>query len=436
MFQVKIRLAFILCAVILSITLLSYQSLALTDIEAKEFSQQSYKLALSAQEKHDIELASIYFMNALSFSPGNIEIISDYVLMILTRAREDTTLIDDTFDALDSFLNAQIMTVKPDDLPKILELRAKLSEEHNGLLSQNIPSSGTSENIAAKEEQSELYKARALKSRTFADYVNNLRMAQQVLDDSGLTDSDVSDNLQTCLVMDATIAQINTLLERTENSNLWSAYYLQLAETSFQQILALSVKLPRAVSEECLAIRSKIDGRISKLSEERSSSAMSNIRLMAARLEKTLSSGTNQEKINRVNTFMQSLGVTAREITSEKHNTELQNIIEGLQKRLLAYHVEQEKQYNIWAVHQLDMMMREAKKHDRTLYKGKLRDSEKMREVMVERLSHIDTRLLNFGAQHVFSKVYEEYYAKLDAENQKKLDEAMAYNDKRNLSDF
>ena len=134
MFQVKIRLAFILCAVILSITLLSYQSLALTDIEAKEFSQQSYKLALSAQEKHDIELASIYFMNALSFSPGNIEIISDYVLMILTRAREDTTLIDDTFDALDSFLNAQIMTVKPDDLPKILELRAKLSEEHNGLL--------------------------------------------------------------------------------------------------------------------------------------------------------------------------------------------------------------------------------------------------------------------------------------------------------------
>ena len=82
------------------------------------------------------------------------------------------------------------------------------------------------------------------------------------------------------------------------------------------------------------------------------------------------------------------------------------------------------------------MMMREAEKHDRTLYKGKLRDSAKMREVMVERLSPIDTRLLNFGAQHVFSKVYEEYYAKLDAEDQKKLDEALAYNDKRNLPDF
>ena len=58
---------------------------------------------MSAQGKHDIELASMYFMNALSFSPGNIEIISDYVSMILARASEDTTLLYDTFEALDRF---------------------------------------------------------------------------------------------------------------------------------------------------------------------------------------------------------------------------------------------------------------------------------------------------------------------------------------------
>ncbi len=435
MSQVKIRLAFILCASILSITLLSCQSLALTDAEAKKFSQQSYKLALSAQEKHDIELASMYFMNALSFSPGNIEIISDYVSMILARASEDATLLYDTFEALDSFLNAQVMTVKPDDLPKILELRAKLSEEQSKFLSRDIPLSGA-DNLAKFEVQLKQYKARVLKSKTFADYLNNLRMAQQVLDDSGLTDSDVSDNLQTCLVMDATIAQINTLLERTKDNSPLSAYYLQLAEASFQQVLALSVKLPYIISEECLAIRSKIDSKINELSEERSSAAMSKIRSRYTALKKTISNGTNQSNINELNNFMQYLTVTTHEITSEKHNNELHKIIEDVQNLLLSYRIKQEKQYNVWAVHQLNMMMREAKKHDRTLYKGKLRDSEKMREVMVERLSHIDTRLLNFGAQHVFSKVYEEYYAKLDAENQKKLDEAMAYNDKRNLSDF
>ena len=431
----KIRLAFILCASILSITLLSCQSLALTDAEAKKFSQQSYKLALSAQGKHDIELASMYFMNALSFSPGNIEIISDYVSMILARASEDTTLLYDTFEALDSFLNAQVMTVKPDDLPKILELRAKLSEEQSKFLSRDVPLSGA-DNLAEFEGQLEHYKARALKSRTFTDYLNNLRLAQQVLDDSGLNDAEVSDNLQLCLMVEATTAQINTMLERTQDNSPLSAYYLQLAEASFQQILALSVKLPRAVSEECLAIRSKIDGKINELSEERSSSAMSNIRSRYTSLKKTISNGTNQSNINELNNFMQYLTATTHEITSEKHNNELQKIIEDVQNLLLNYRIKQEKQYNVWAVHQLGMMMREAEKHDRTLYKGKLRDSEKMREVMVERLSHIDTRLLNFGAQHVFSKVYEEYYAKLDADNQKKLDEAMAYNDKRNLSDF
>ena len=327
------------------------------------------------------------------------------------------------------------MTVKPDDLPKILELRAKLSEEQSKFLSRDVPLSGA-DKLAEFEVQLKQYKARVLKSRTFTDYLNNLRLAQQVLDDSGLNDAEVSDNLQLCLMVEATTAQINTMLERTQDNSPLSAYYLQLAEASFQQILALSVKLPRAVSEECLAIRSKIDGKINELSEERSSSAMSNIRSRYISLKKTISNGTNQSNINELNNFMQYLTATTHEITSEKHNNELQKIIEDVQNLLLNYRIKQEKQYNVWAVHQLGMMMREAEKHDRTLYKGKLRDSEKMREVMVERLSHIDTRLLNFGAQHVFSKVYEEYYAKLDADNQKKLDEAMAYNDKRNLSDF
>ena len=35
-----------------------------------------------------------------------------------------------------------------------------------------------------------------------------------------------------------------------------------------------------------------------------------------------------------------------------------------------------------------------------------------------------------------FSRVYEEYYQKLDAENQKRLDESIAYNTKQGLNDF
>lgn len=275
-----------------------------------------------------------------------------------------------------------------------------------------------------------------MKSRTLEEYLSNLQEAQRVLDYSGLNDPDVSDNLHTGLMIKATIEQINIMLSRTENNSLWSAYYFQLAESSFQQVLALSMKLPYQVSEECLAVRTKIDDRIKQFSEERSSVAMSNIRSGYEALRKTKSSGTNQAEINRLNSFMQSLSVTAHEITSEQHNNELQEIVESVQKRLLDYRMKQEEQYNVWAVYQLKMMMREAEKHDRTLYKGKLRDSKSMCEVMIKRLSPIDTRLLNFGAQHVFSKVYEEYYGKLDSENQTRLDEAMAYNDKRGLDEF
>ena len=423
----------IMCLISLLFLLHSASVLALTETEAELFSKQSHERALNAQRNNDIELASMYFMNALSFSPGNINIIRDYVSMIINRANEDTTLPYDTFDALDNFLNAQIMTVKPDDLPKIWELRSELSAMQEKNLSRDVE---PAVDLAELEGQVKQHRSRALKSRTLEEYLSNLQEAQRVLDYSGLNDPDVSDNLHTGLMIKATIEQINIMLSRTENNSLWSAYYFQLAESSFQQVLALSMKLPYQVSEECLAVRTKIDDRIKQFSEERSSVAMSNIRSGYEALRKTKSSGTNQAEINRLNSFMQSLSVTAHEITSEQHNNELQEIVESVQKRLLDYRMKQEEQYNVWAVYQLKMMMREAEKHDRTLYKGKLRDSKSMCEVMIKRLSPIDTRLLNFGAQHVFSKVYEEYYGKLDSENQTRLDEAMAYNDKRGLDEF
>ena len=48
--------------------------------------------------------------------------------MIIERVGKDPTLPADTLDALDNFLNAQITTVSPNDLPQIIALRTKVSE--------------------------------------------------------------------------------------------------------------------------------------------------------------------------------------------------------------------------------------------------------------------------------------------------------------------
>ena len=74
----------------------------------------------------------MYFINALSivpaFVPDRITIISQYTSMIIERVGKDPTLPADTLDALDNFLNAQITTVSPNDLPQIIALRTKVSE--------------------------------------------------------------------------------------------------------------------------------------------------------------------------------------------------------------------------------------------------------------------------------------------------------------------
>ena len=74
----------------------------------------------------------MYFINALSivpaFVPDRITIISQYTSMIIERVCKDPTLPADTLDALDNFLNAQITTVSPNDLPQIIALRTKVSE--------------------------------------------------------------------------------------------------------------------------------------------------------------------------------------------------------------------------------------------------------------------------------------------------------------------
>ena len=430
----KMILLTVLICIILTIGL--HPLFALTDEEASVYAQQAYEKALDAAKNQDVELASMYFINALSFKPGDIDIISNYVSLILKRAKAETEISAETLNALDNFLNAQIMTVKPDGIKKIIDLRGKVSDTREKILQSMTEAKET--NVDLKDIESELKKNKAAvsKSKTLKEYISALQAAQKTIDSYGIADMEITNNLQAAVMLDAAIHQINELISgsRSEEFEPLKTYYLQLAENSMQQVIGLSAVIPSEIRKEVLSVKTSIEARIQEFSEERSAAVLKEIKDSYKKLE--INGSTQQKKIKQLNDFIQSVTIRAQAITSEKYGSELRDMIYEIQEQILKYRNDQEKAYNRWALNQMDTMMVEANKHDRTLYKAKLRDEDAMCNTMIKYLSSIDTRLLNFGAQHCFSRVYEEYYQKLDSVNQKKLDEAMAYKKKRELTEF
>ena len=433
----KINLSKILLSFTLILSLLCLKVFAITDQEADLFAKQAYEKALIAQKNNDIELASMYFINSLAFNPGRIDVISEYVAMIIKQTEENTTLPADTLVALDNFLNAQVMTVKPDDLSKIIKLRLKVSEVQEKILLRNIPSTDNGD-IHKAEDQLKQYKNQAAKSRTLKEYIDNLQLAQNLIEENNFNEPEFTDEIQTAQMIDAMIKQIHELISRAEMKNFepLQTYYLQIAETSFQQIMALSVKIPPTLLKELVSVKLSIEKSVKRVSDARSERAFRKIQILFNALNTNQMSANQQQKIDRINRFIQESALIAQEITSEKYNNELKKMMDSVQKSLMNYHLEQEKRYNIWAINQINRMMQEADKHDRAIVKFKSRDSQTMRKVIDGCLSSIDTRLLNFGAQHCFNRIYEEYYGKLDDADQKELDKAMAYNAKRALTEF
>jgi hypothetical protein len=409
--------------------------------EANTFSRQAHQRAIAEAEKQNMELSSMYFINALSFRPGDIGIITDYTNMILRFALNDSSVPEDSLDALENFLNAQIMSVKPDDLPKIVELTEKVSFVREEISEKNAQMNTTQNSLDITEQIAELVKL-ADSTSNVKEYIDILQSAVVLLTESGLDDFDLAEKLQAGLMMESGLSQINALITRSSVPGLapLRMYYLQLAEASLQQLIALSVNLPGGLTKEIMQIQALLDNRVNEVSEERSKETFELINAGYEALETSLnragSSDLIQPRIKAINVFLQDTAVKVQEISSPQYSMELQKIIEEIQDRVVVYHVEQQRSYNKWAVEQMASAKKQAEQYDRTLYKGKFRDSDSMRNALANNLSQIDTGLLNFGAMQCFNAVYSLFYSKLDDENQQRLDESMAFNKKRGMEEF
>lgn len=400
----------------LSLFFLSRTASALTDDEARTFAQQAREQALRAAHKQDMELASMYFVNALSFMPGNIDIIMDYATMILKWAKKAPVFPADSLDALDSFLSAQVMTVKPNDLPQIVNLKEKISLAREESLDGNFPKSDDRPDTKIMEKVARR-KEDAKNSQNLKEYLNILQDANSLLEEHGLDDQEIAEGLQAGVMMNSGMEQIEELLSRSSSQSLapLQMYYLQLAETSLQQLVALSLNLPQGVTQEVLQIKEKLDKRIQDVAEGRSGAAMEVIKNSYAKLKESNNGHTFQEKINGINIFMRDVTLQSQNISSPQVSDELSKLLETVQQQLSDYRAKQMRRYNEWAMEQM---------------KKALKNS------WIEELSYIDTRLLDFGAQQCLNRVWGELYFKLDNTEKSDIEKAMVFKEKRKLEDF
>jgi hypothetical protein len=427
---------FIFCFISLSF---SHNAFAVTEDEADLFSRQAHEKALAEEKKNNLELSSMYFINALSFKPGHIDVITDYANMIFRFVKNDPTSISmDSLDALETFLNAQVMTVKPDDLPEIVELRTRVSIAREEFIEKNTPTTDTRDDADIVKKIAD-YKNSAENSSNIQEYLSAMQSANDLAAEYDIEDVEIAEKLQTGSMMSSGMRHVRELIRCSSDPGLapLQMHYLQLAESSLQQLVALSLNLPSKIVQEILQIKVTLDNRIDEVSEERSKVIFEQVNQEYVALkELNKKSSTYQSKINNINIFMRGIAAKAQGISSLVYSKNLEKIMEEIQTQTNAYRFGQEAQYNIWAVDQMKTALKEAVAYDRTILKAKLRDENKMREIMVNRLCSVDTRLLNFGAQQCFNSTYGALYPKLDEENQRRFDESMAFYKKRSLDEF
>ena len=406
---------------------------AITEEEANKFARQSYEKALSlSRSSNSIDLASIYFINALSFNPGRIDIISAYVNMITRKAERDSAFPIDTLSALDDFLSAQIMTVKPDDIQKIIKLRETVSKIQESLANRSA-SRGNTRSIASNpDREAKKYKEKAEKSRSLKDYIKAMQEAQTLLDENGDSDPDISEKLQVAMTLNTGISQVEKLLSMSDKKELepFQMYYLQLSEASMQQLVSIGAVLPTAVNEDLLSLKSKVERQVEKVSDTRSNAIFEQLSREYENMKRNMSLlDTEQKKIDVINAFMQSITERAQQITSPKVGESFRDLMQTIQQQMIDCREEQEKRYNRWAIGEIKEALLE-------LNGVSSSNSSSMSNIIIAHFAEIDTRYLNFGAQNRFNSVYVEYYPKMNDGDREATDIAMASNSKRKLSDF
>lgn len=406
--------------------------------------QDAFDLGVSALQKGDILLSTMYFANALANSPGNMDIIGQYVEVILNWA-ESRAGIDAMgyMNSLDNFLNNQVVLVSPSEIPGLLVMMEKVAAARENISERLTQENGLgkekpldiAKNVQTEEIQKLIEKARL--SKSVSEHLDSLLHILGELPESGVEAETIETEYRVGLTVSSLIHQVRQFIKLgSEKKTELQLHFFNAAESSLQQAVGMSANLPGIYLAELEQLKTELDKSISLISRNRSKDALEAIEARFKKLNLPnyrMSSIKANSVLKGIAETMQDIGPYAQFITEPDHVVEFRKIMDSIQTAQVLWQEEQLARYNQWAIKNIERAVANIKKDD-AFYKRT--DKEKVAKNLRANFAEIDTRLLNFGAMQCFNEVFSYYYNMLDEEQKQELSKNIAFWSKQKLEDF
>lgn len=409
--------------------------------------------------------ATLYFSNALSQFPGDLNTIEHYQQSILEYCQQlhqqgdDETVLNILAD-MDVFIRTQATTVKVQALDKLATTLASIAAFRETVTTAKVAKD--------RDETSQLIKSllistdqlfqqtptQAVSSITaYLDNLKNNLLTLQSVDNSTLQASELTEVnnrieqlkqtsaafeqqlivLQQQSVVSSLVEQTKALIKKAQNEPPNShliLYYLTLVDSLINQ-LVLSAPDTEEMKTQIAQFSKELDLAKTNLAKAQSQVIWDEIEKTATEQLKIAKDTKAQDAIVKLAQLRQFFAEKSSGLTSLEFLEKAKALREKIEITLAEWQNQQVHSYNVWAIDRIQYLYNN--------YKNQLgtgTDEEVVYAAMIDLLGDIDTRYLSTPTMTAYNEVFQKFYAELNDKQKILLSSRMTLITKIPLSNF
>ncbi len=399
----------------------------------------SFKKAIEIQNTKNYEEASYYFVNALSFAPGNLALIKGFITLLSEWSSQFKIDGDDLsafqqVERSENFIISSVPFVSPEDLPELLSVLKsirKVKEE----FSNETPIEKDPREVEAMKDL-DLYKRGKLDTSTQGSFaaiqknLERLQLVQELISNAIVEDNTTIQSklehdinkLQQALQYENLYAEAEKFmsLATSKSNNSSAAMILQHSENLVRQLLTWPEKDDRDERTASLlkTLKEKAE-MISDISRKKESEAIwvsfiesqhSNVKKANGWLapSKDTNDKNCQDQIELLSTIMRALQEVLPKLNHQDIANKAVNLAENLSDLMNKTNISQSKRYNGWVMSKMKDAMKLGDEHT-----GIIDNEIALCDGMIKIFGEIDTRLLTHEVNRCYSEVFEHLFSHL-----------------------
>jgi hypothetical protein len=398
--------------------------------------QKPFNRGIELRNAGNLTEASYYFSNALGSSPGNLKVIEVYCQTMISLAeKEDNSIF--LLQTIEGFLQSQIPLTNCENIEKILTclagVRNRIETASQKEISQEAPPLDSDrENMWEDlKKQADVLPSSLQECRNELDSLISLKESISEFD-SGTAEEDIEKLNQRILLLRAAIEyqNLSTVFEMhekrveqmiqssTKPSLMIAAYQLQECEQDLRGLVAIQSDHLRNDSLDIQLKFEKLETLTKNLAEAKAMEAWQETnqeldQFAAARTRITTYSGKKgvcqlkleniQQEAQKLQTIFPYLSGESLKLAEDRRNS-LNEETESLINK-------QSKEYNTWAIDQIQKGLDECRKNEKLIINGKPGRSA-IGKALITYLGSIDRRYLTSEVSRCYDEVANEYLTK------------------------